>query len=186
MFTSERNIYYRRIKSALTSGRYVWVRSSVIVCCTALVTALLFNLFTSESQAASFLRPANLQKEARVAAAEKAVLVVLYERSDCPYCRKVKNKYLQPLTKDTTQPVRIIEIHSDSDRELTGFSGQRTTERQIAAEAGVKMVPVVSFVDENGKMLAKPIVGALLDDFYNYYLSQGITSSACALGYQSC
>ncbi|MEY2633503.1 MAG: hypothetical protein RIR00_2157, partial [Pseudomonadota bacterium] len=113
----------------------------------------------------------NLQQEARQAAAAGEPLLVLYSRSHCPYCERVKREYLLPLQKESRNARLLLrQINQDSDAPLTDFQGQATRHAAWSRKEKVKLVPVVAFYGPDGQRLGEPLVGLRLPDFYGAYL----------------
>lgn len=125
----------------------------------------------------------NLHDEAARAGATGAPLVLMFSRKDCKYCIAVRRDYLKPLATDARWRNRVVmrQINQDSDAPLVDFRGQPTTHARFAAAEKVKLVPVVAFYGPAGQVLADPIVGARLPDFYQSYLEEAIEASATRL-----
>lgn len=121
----------------------------------------------------------NLQQEAQTALRDQAVLIVFFTRQGCSYCQTVRKQHLLPRLLLGQPKVHIVEIDQDSRAALLDFAGQHTTQEAFAHASGVKAVPVVAFFDAQGVPAARPIVGALLEDFYSAYLEAAIRQSAC-------
>lgn len=128
------------------------------------------------AQAASLAPAVNLQAEAKMARAAGYPLVILYSRRDCRYCEAVRREHLLPLTKSPEYGGRVVvrQIDQDKDTPLIDFAGERTTHAAFARRERIRFVPVVAFYGEQGKVLADPIIGARLPDFYNSYLDAAL------------
>jgi len=130
------------------------------------------------------LAPAtDLQADGRLAAARRLPIVVLFSLPGCPYCEIVRRSQLAPMLRDPRQSARAIirEIDIDSDAPLVGFAGERTTHAQVARGHGVRAAPVVAFWDGTGKLIAEPLSGMLLPDFYAAYLEAALATAESKL-----
>jgi len=90
------------------------------------------------------------------AAAGKRVLLYFYQ-DGCPYCKKLLDINLA--LKDTETRMRenfaVIAINIWGDREVTGFSGELTTEKAFAKSLRVMFTPTLLFLDEAGKVVLR-------------------------------
>lgn len=126
---------------------------------------------------AAGLSPAvNLQAEAKMARAAGYPLLILYSRQDCRYCDAVRREHLMPLSKSPEYGGRVVmrQIDQDQDTPLIDFAGEKTTHAAFVRRERIRLVPVVAFYGEQGKVLADPIIGARLPDFYNSYLDAAL------------
>lgn len=120
--------------------------------------------------------PADLQAFAAQAAKEKKPLVVLFEAEDCPYCKRVMQEYLNPMSKskEYQDKVRFLRVDVGSKATLKDFHGQNTTQADFARSFRVQLVPTVIVFAPNGRPVSDPIVGFSSPDYYGYYLDQAI------------
>ena len=84
--------------------------------------------------------------------------VVLYFYQDgCPYCKKLLevNFGLRDITEKTRSNFDVIAINMWGDREVTGFDGTVTTEKQFAEAMKVMFTPTLLFLDEQGKVVVR-------------------------------
>lgn len=125
----------------------------------------------------------DLRSEARQAGRHGEPLVILYSRQNCSYCETVKRDFLQPLTNNPRYRNRLLvrQIDQDSDRTLNDFQGEKTSHSRFASREKVRLVPFVAFYGPDGRLLAEPIIGARLPDFYADYLESAIEQSRQAL-----
>jgi thioredoxin-related protein len=129
------------------------------------------------SAAAQRIAPASdLAREARIAQAAHAPLLVIFTQPDCPYCERARRDYLEPMLADPAQRgrLRAVEVDVTSGAPLIDFDGRRTTQSAFAGAARVRLVPTIAFVGAGGKALAEPLVGLTLPDFYLTYLERRI------------
>jgi thioredoxin-related protein len=137
--------------------------------------------FAAQSHAADELPHAtDLARHALDAAAEGKVLVVLYGTKTCPWCAKVRQNYLAPLTRnaDAAKRLAIVEVDPETTSPLHDFSGRATDHRTFARTQSVRLVPTVQFYGKGGVRLADPLVGMSSEDFYGAYLGERLAVAA--------
>jgi thioredoxin-related protein len=90
------------------------------------------------------------------AAAGKRVLLYFYQ-DGCPYCKKLldMNFSLQATEAKTREHFEVVAINLWGDREVTGFDGTLTTEKQFAAQLRVMFTPTLLFLDEQGGVVLR-------------------------------
>jgi len=106
-----------------------------------------------------------------------APIMLVFARPDCPYCMRAKKDHLMPLQASRDYGARVIirEIDATNERVvLRDFESKPATHRDFARGYQVRYVPTVIVVDAQGRLLADPIVGLTLPDFYSLYLEQAI------------
>jgi len=90
------------------------------------------------------------------AAAGRRVLLYFYQ-DGCPYCKKLLDTNLA--LKDTESRMRekfaVIAINMWGDREVTGFDGGLTTEKDFAKSLRVMFTPTLLFLDEAGNVVLR-------------------------------
>ncbi len=120
----------------------------------------------------------DLSAEARQAAVDGKVYVILFGAPDCSWCVKVRRNYLAPLNKPTAE-LKILarEIDIESDERLTDFAGKSISHRAFARARGVRFTPVVVFFDARGDELAESILGMASEDFYGAYLEERLITA---------
>ncbi len=93
---------------------------------------------------------------ADAAQADKRVVLYFYQ-DGCPYCAKLLQEGLadQGISKLAREHFDWIAINMWGDREVTGFSGEPTTEKQLAADLKVQFTPTLLLLDEGGKVILR-------------------------------
>lgn len=144
-----------------------------------LVGALAWMLVHSAWAAETLTKATDLTQDGAWVRQQQGVLVLMFSRQDCRYCEVVRRDYLIPLQHDARyrEQVRIRQIDQDSAEPLRDFAGQMTRHDDYARLRRVRMVPVVLFVDEQGKSLTSPLVGLRLPDFYQSYLEDALNTA---------
>lgn len=86
-------------------------------------------------------------------AAGKRVILYFYQ-DGCPYCQKLldTNFALRDTEHKTRTRFEVIAINMWGDREVTGFDGEATTEKQFARSLRVMFTPTLLFLDEAGSV----------------------------------
>lgn len=123
----------------------------------------------------------DLAADGRLAAAKGVPLVILYSQDDCSWCEKLKREYLGPMSRDPAAPALVRELHMDHATPLLDFDGRRTTSADFSKKVKARFAPTVMFHGPNGAVLAEPIVGFRLADFYGAYLDRAIDESRTRL-----
>ena len=113
----------------------------------------------------------DLAADAKSAARSGVPLIVLVSLAGCPHCEVVRRSHLLPLLRDAmAEPkpsIRQVEI---SGREmLLDFMGREITHAEFAKRYNINIAPVVLFFDASGALLAEPLVGSMIPDFYGAY-----------------
>lgn len=142
--------------------------------------AWLLAILACTSQAAwpaSGVPPArDLQKDGAYAQSINGVVLLALVGEDCPYCERVLNEFLIPMSHNKTYQAKVVmrRLEISDDRAIRDFNGRRTTPADLASQYGYRMVPTVLVLDWKGRMLAKPLVGLTTVDYYGMYLDEAI------------
>jgi len=91
-------------------------------------------------------------------AADNGQRVLLYFYQDgCPYCKKLleTNFALRDIVERTRRSLQVVAINMWGDREVTGFDGETTTEKQFAQDLKVMFTPTMLFLDEQGGVVMR-------------------------------
>jgi thioredoxin-related protein len=91
-------------------------------------------------------------------AAESGKRVALYFYQDgCPYCAKLLREGFGD--RETARLARegfdVVAINLWGDREVTGFLGEPTTEKEFAAGLKVQFTPTLLLLDEEGRVVLR-------------------------------
>jgi len=84
-------------------------------------------------------------------------LVLYFYQDGCPYCAKLLRDGLGDKSIGALARNRFdwIAINIWGDREVTGFNGETTTEKQFASDLKVQFTPTLLFLDEGGKVVLR-------------------------------
>lgn len=130
-----------------------------------------------EPGANALMEARDLAVDARLAATTGVPLVLLYSRDDCSWCEKLRREHLAPLAREPEAPALVREVHIDRATPLIDFNGRRTTSADFSRQMQARFAPTVMFHGPSGAVLAEPIVGFILADFYGVFLERAIEAS---------
>lgn len=84
-------------------------------------------------------------------------LVLYFYQDGCPYCAKLLQEGLGDRTAGKLARERFdwVAINIWGDRDVTGFSGEPTTEKQFATDLKVQFTPTLLLLDEGGKVILR-------------------------------
>lgn len=122
-------------------------------------------------QAAPVVLPSaeSLQASLSGAIEHKQPLVVMVSLHRCPFCKVVRENYLQPLRETGLQ---VVQIDMRDPKPLLDFDGTSTTHDTWTRKMGMKIAPTVMFFGPQGREVAARLTGAYLPDFYGSYLDE--------------
>jgi len=116
---------------------------------------------------------AALAGEAR---ARRTPIMIAFIQETCPYCAVAKRDHLVPMHLDAAMRDRVIirEVDIDGQAELRDFNGTPVRPKDFSRRYRVALVPTVVVVNERGELLAAPLVGISVGDFYGFYLERAL------------
>jgi thioredoxin-related protein len=125
----------------------------------------------------------DLADDGRAARESGRIIVVLYATADCPYCRKVRKDFLEPMqaSPDAAKQVILREVDVESARPVVGFDGHPTTHAALAKGRKARIVPYVVFLGPRGEPLAEPLIGIGSSDLYGGLLERRIETARAKL-----
>jgi hypothetical protein len=113
----------------------------------------------------------------------KIPMLLFIHTSYCGYCQWVDENYIEPMRNDPAYEGKLIvrRIEIDADLSILDRHGVEESNRHFADRMGVHLVPVVAFFGPDGEAIGDPLTGVTVQDFYPYYLQQGIDlAETCA------
>jgi thiol-disulfide isomerase/thioredoxin len=121
--------------------------------------------------------------DALQATASGRPLLLLFSQDGCPWCERSRREFLLPMQANAGYRERVIfrQIDIDQATPLTGFDGAATTHRAFARAMKVKRFPTVMLLGHDGRILAEPLVGFGIADFYGAYLDERIDKAVAGL-----
>lgn len=114
-------------------------------------------------------------------------LIVLVSLAGCPHCEVVRRSHLLPLMRDAVvgdKPV-IRQVELNGREVLRDFDGTEITHAEFARRHKVKIAPVVFFLNDKGALLAAPLVGSMIPDFYGAYFDAAFNEAKAKLRAQA-
>jgi len=96
-------------------------------------------------------------------------LVVMVSLHGCPFCKVVRENYLQPLRATGLQ---VVQVDMRDNRPLVDFDGTTLTHDAWVRKQNIKLAPTVLFFGAQGREVATRLKGAYLPDFYGAYLDE--------------
>ncbi|MBL8385582.1 MAG: thioredoxin fold domain-containing protein [Burkholderiales bacterium] len=119
----------------------------------------------------------DLAAASQAAAREQRPIVLFFTMTGCPFCERARRDYLRPLARSEAWQSRARTFEVARDHALIGFDGRRTTGAELAGTYGVRVYPTVAFVDSQGRLLADPLAGYTVPDFYGAYLESRLAAA---------
>ena len=140
----------------------------------------------------------NFTADAARAQKEHLPILVLVSIERCPYCEQIRRSHLIPLSRQANPGVLIREVDLRSSQLIkepvsaasqagrnarhaaalpTAAAQGSVTHAQWAQRYGVRVAPTVLLLSSSGELLAEPLVGASIPDFYGAYLEERIETA---------
>lgn len=112
-----------------------------------------------------------------------APLIVMLSLQGCPHCDVVRRSHLLPLLNGPTSLARPIvrQVEINGTAPVRDFDGSTITHAEFAVRHKFKLAPIVMFFGNKGEMLAKPLVGSMIPDFYGAYLDSALSEARANL-----
>lgn len=110
---------------------------------------------------------------------EALPIVVMFSARSCPYCRTVKELYIEPRAADAEYARKAIIRVVETEDALTvrDFQDRRVSHAEFARRYGVTLVPTVKFLDADGAEIAPEVRGLITPDYYAGVLDTGIDAA---------
>ncbi len=148
-----------------------------IALCFLLVVFALLPPGTSLAAEAPLAR--DLAADGARARREGLPIVMMFSARSCPYCRTVKDLYIEPMAADAEYArkaiIRVVELEDALD--LRDFQGRKVSHAEFARRYGVTLVPTVKFLDADGAEIAPEVRGLITLDYYAGFLDTGIEAA---------
>jgi thioredoxin-related protein len=99
----------------------------------------------------------DIREDAEDAAAEGKRLMLYFYQDGCPYCGKLINDNFgqHAIAQKTQQHFDVIAINMWGDREVTGFDGKPTNEKDFTESLRVMFTPTLLILDEELNIIAR-------------------------------
>lgn len=97
-----------------------------------------------------------LEEDFRDAAADGKRFAILWESSNCPYCRDLHqiNLAIPEVTDYLKERFAILQLNIFGSRDVVDFDGETLTERQLARKYQVNFTPTMQFFPERYEDMA--------------------------------
>lgn len=153
-----------------------WVPTRWILACLAA-------LLVVAPVSAQMIEARDLAADARLAAARKIPLLVLFSEAGCPWCERARQEFLLPMQRNPEYQAKVMmrEVGIDNPAVLIDFAGKKTTQAAFARRLGVNMMPTVIMLGPRGETLGEPLVGFRGADYYGYFLDLRIDTALAQL-----
>jgi len=119
--------------------------------------------------------PESLPAAAEQAAAQGQPLLLLAGLPGCKFCEELRRSHLLPGLQ--AQRLHAVQLDLRNPALLTDFDGLRRSQDAVLRRLGARFAPTVLFLGPRGRVLAEPLIGALLPDFYAAYLEERLTAA---------
>ncbi|BCN92663.1 hypothetical protein THMIRHAM_04480 [Thiomicrorhabdus immobilis] len=150
----------------------------------SLSAALLFSM--TNVKAGEILPLAvDLQKAGKTAEKHNIPVVVFFTATWCNYCKKLEENIIHPLLErtDIENYAEFRQIVMDKAHwQMKDFSGQAIEMKSFAPSQKVKVAPTTYVYNSKGDLIAEPILGLTLEEFYPGNLEKAINQGLKALG----
>ena len=134
--------------------------------------------FAAQAGAADVLvQGSNLHRDARDAAQKHLPIMLFFTQSACPYCERARREYLGPMARDPATAQRVVLREIAIESSLIDLDGRRVAAREYALVYNVRLFPSVILIDGSGRLLADPLVGYTVPDFYGAYLEARVAAA---------
>lgn len=124
--------------------------------------------------------PASLAAELAAALQRRLPLVVMAGLDGCPFCKMVRDSYLEPLRRENAQPVAQLDM--GSGERVVDFDGTPRSHDEVLRAWGIRVAPTVLFFGPGGHEVAPRLVGASIPDFYGAYLEDRLQVARKKIG----
>ena len=140
----------------------------------------------SNTQAGEILPLAvDLSKDAKTAQASNIPVVVFFTATWCNYCKKLEENIINPLleTTDIENYAEFRQVVMDKAHwKMKDFAGNQVEMKSYGPSQKVKVAPTTHVYNANGELIAEPIIGLTLEEFYPGNLEKAINNGLKALG----
>jgi thioredoxin-related protein len=126
----------------------------------------------------------NFAEDAAQAKKARIPILVLVSIEGCPYCERIRRQHLIPMSREAHPGALIREVDMHSTHVIKGQGNQSMTHVEFAKRHGIRFAPTVLLLGPGGNLLAEPLVGASIPDFYGAYLDERIQTARSKLAGQ--
>ena len=125
----------------------------------------------------------NLAADGKSAEQSGLPLIVLVSLAGCPHCEVVRRSHLLPLLRDAagTPKAIIRQVEINGSERLRDFNGKEISHAEFARHHKASIAPVVFFFNAKGELLAAPLIGSMIPDFYGAYFDGALNEARSKL-----
>ena len=127
----------------------------------------------------------DLQKAGKTAQTHNIPVVIFFTATWCNYCKKLEENILHPLleTTDIESYAEFRQIVMDKAHwRMKDFAGNDIEMKSFGPAQKVKVAPTTYIYNSKGELIAEPILGLTLEEFYPGNLEKAINQGLKALG----
>lgn len=130
----------------------------------------------SPSHRPELIKIKDIRDTAKLAQSRNLPILIMFGTDECPYCELLKEDFLIPIliSGDYTDKIILREAHIASGEVITDFSGKKISIGEFSARYGVTLFPTMVFVDSNGQVLVKNIIGITTPSLFGGTLDDSI------------
>ena len=141
----------------------------------------------AEDLSASIASSDDWSREAALAEATGAPILMVFSAPECGYCERLKSQVIVPLLDSPEQwdPLIIREYLTNTGGKIGDFDGERIRARVFLRRYDVFATPTVVLLDPKGRPLTSPLVGFNSADSYKSRLQHAIETAQQSLHVQS-
>ncbi|MCW8929847.1 MAG: thioredoxin fold domain-containing protein [Gammaproteobacteria bacterium] len=128
------------------------------------------------SQRPKLIKIQDIRETARQAQSQNLPILIMFGTDECPYCQLLKEDFLIPMliSGDYTDKVLIREAHISPETDIIDFSGKKISIGEFSSRYGVTLFPTMVFIDSNGVVLVKNIIGITTPSLFGGTLDDSI------------
>lgn len=104
-------------------------------------------------------------------------ILLFVTQPGCPYCDRARRQYLRHMAKDPHYVSRAVMREVSIAAQLKDFDGRRISGQELATRLSIRLYPTIVLVDGTGKLLAPPLIGFTVPDFYAAYVDERIATA---------
>lgn len=127
----------------------------------------------------------DLKKTADTAKTHNIPVVIFYTATWCNYCKKLEENIIHPLLETTNieDYAEFRQVVMDKAHwRMKDFAGKDIEMETLAPLQKVKVAPTTMVYNSKGELIAEPIIGLTLEEFYPGNLEKAINTGLKALG----
>jgi thioredoxin-related protein len=99
----------------------------------------------------------DIREDVSEASDENKRVILYFYQDGCPYCSKLlKDNFAdRDIAQKTQKHFEVIAINMWGDREVVGFAGETTTEKNFASALRVQYTPTLLMLNEQGEVILR-------------------------------